>query len=104
MLQSRGPWLLGHAIQTQSNPDGEHTPVSVCVQVVIKEDGSLNLDWSGDLKTELEIRAQVWRDLHALGETVYKMAEGTSVSQAGVRELEAWLEVRTTHTAAGRLL
>ncbi len=68
----------------------------VSAQLVVAEDGHLNRDWRGVLgnsTTMAAVELAVLTDLQALGETIHQVKR-PGVSQAGLDELDIWLEVR----------
>ncbi|KAK9837568.1 hypothetical protein WJX74_000573 [Apatococcus lobatus] len=63
------------------------------MQVIIAEDGSLNKSWmgvAGDSSSSEDLI--IISDLHAIGETVGRMAKDELLPQAGVDDFELWLE------------
>ncbi|KAK9837716.1 hypothetical protein WJX74_003665 [Apatococcus lobatus] len=63
------------------------------LQVIIAEDSSLNTSWTEVAGDSSAVNLSIIRDLHAVGETVYRMAMKQPLPQAGVDELELCLEV-----------
>ena len=72
----------------------------MCLQALIKDDDSLNLTGTPNSDISALLALGIWRELHALGETVYVIAradheaqwEANHVSKAGREKLEACLE------------
>ncbi|KAK9847403.1 hypothetical protein WJX84_006621 [Apatococcus fuscideae] len=62
------------------------------LQVIIAEDSSLNTSWTEVAGDSSAVNLSIIRDLHAVGETVYRMAMKQPLPQAGVDELELCLE------------
>ena len=68
--------------------------MAVHVQAAIGEDGWLDAYQAAKPSNTTLVGLAVLKDLQALGDTV-EMAKKMAVSQAGVNELDTWLEVRT---------
>ncbi|KAK9838046.1 hypothetical protein WJX74_010463 [Apatococcus lobatus] len=76
----------------------------IALQTLINDDGQLNLDWKPELGNSRLLTLGIRRDLHAVGETVYNIAnsnhlkqlEAKGITPAGIKQLEEWLQVLAT--------
>ena len=77
-------------------------PVTVCMhdQTLIHDDGQLNLNWKSERGNSSLLILGIWRDLHAVGETVYTIAnsshlkhlEAKGITPTGIKQQEDWLQ------------
>ena len=82
---------------------------SVCVQVIVAPDGSLNTSWKGLTANGSRERLAVLLSLQHIGETVYlvettKQTKKQAVPQKCLDAFDRWLEVRTGYQWSERHL
>lgn len=65
----------------------------MCLQRVIRDDGTVVSSWSGDAFDSDHVRALTGEGISIIGETLHKLAKGFDTQAPGVQSLFDWVEV-----------